>query len=235
MNWRYAALQMPLQWGMTNGRVLRSVFASGLLAACMFAQGAHAQPARAAAPAAQPRTVLVMGDSLSAAYGLPAAQGWVALTAHRVGRQKPGWRIVNASISGETTAGGAARIAGELRRHRPAVVVIELGANDGLRGLPLAQTRANLTRMIAAAQATKAKVLLIGMRLPPNYGPDYTRGFERNFSELSRQYKTAFLPFLLQPIALDRNAYQADNLHPGAAAQPKLRDHVWPALEPLLR
>ncbi|MET1161150.1 MAG: arylesterase [Pseudoxanthomonas sp.] len=176
-----------------------------------------------------------MGDSLSAAYGLSATQGWVALTADRVAKTQPGWRVVNASISGETTAGGVSRIASELKRNRPAVVVIELGANDGLRGLPLQQTRNNLDRMIKLSQAAGAKVLLIGMRMPPNLGRDYTRGFERNFSELSKLHKTAFLPFLLEPIALDRNAFQADNLHPVATAQPKLRDHVWKSLAPLLK
>ena len=198
-----------------------------------FAQTVR-RPAASATPAAQ-RTVLVMGDSLSAAYGLSTAQGWVALTAQKIAKEKPGWRVVNASISGETTAGGAARIAAELKRHRPAVVVIELGANDGLRGLPIAQTRANLAKMINAAKTANANVLLIGMRLPPNYGPDYTQGFERTFRELAQQQKTAFLPFLLQPIALDDRAFQADRLHPVAAAQPKLRDHVWSALMPLLK
>ncbi|KAF1721852.1 arylesterase [Pseudoxanthomonas wuyuanensis] len=194
-----------------------------------------AQTAAAAAAATAPaRTILVMGDSLSAAYGLSASQGWVALTAERVSRTKPGWRVVNASISGETTAGGASRIAAELQRHRPAVVVIELGANDGLRGLSLQQSRANLDRMIQAAQSAKARVLLIGMRIPPNYGPDYTRGFEENFTALAKQRQVALLPFLLEPVALDRDAFQADNLHPVASAQPKLRDHVWKALEPLL-
>lgn len=205
-----------------------------LLLVALFARPVAAQTA-STAPAKGVRTILVMGDSLSAAYGLAPAQGWVSLTGDRIGKTKPGWRVVNASISGETTAGGAARIAAELQRHTPAVVVIALGANDGLRGLPLAQTRANLEKMIKAAQAGKAKVLLIGMRMPPNYGPDYTRGFEQNFSALAKQYDTALLPFLLEPIALDRSAYQADNLHPVASAQPKLRDHVWKALEPLLR
>ena len=205
-----------------------------LLLVALFARPVAAQTA-SAAPAKGVRTILVMGDSLSAAYGLAPAQGWVSLTGDRIGKTKPGWRVVNASISGETTAGGASRIAAELQRHTPAVVVIALGANDGLRGLPLAQTRANLEKMIKAAQAGKAKVLLIGMRMPPNYGPDYTRGFEQNFSALAKQYDTALLPFLLEPIALDRSAYQADNLHPVASAQPKLRDHVWKALEPLLR
>ncbi|MCR6626015.1 arylesterase [Pseudoxanthomonas japonensis] len=205
-----------------------------LLLVALFARPVAAQTA-SAAPAKGVRTILVMGDSLSAAYGLAPNQGWVSLMADRIGKTRPGWRVVNASISGETTAGGASRIAAELQRHTPAVVVIALGANDGLRGLPLAQTRANLEKMIKAAQAGKAKVLLVGMRMPPNYGPDYTRGFEQNFSALAKQYDTALLPFLLEPIALDRSAYQADNLHPVASAQPKLRDHVWKALEPLLR
>ena len=181
------------------------------------------------------RTVLVMGDSLSAAYGLDAKQGWVALTADRIAKESPGWRVVNASISGETTTGGAARIVGEVVRHRPDVVVIELGANDGLRGLPLRESRRNLARMIGASKGIGAEVLLIGMRLPPNYGAAYTREFERGFRELSDRFDTALLPFLLQTIATDRAAFQGDNLHPGAAAQYKLRDHVWPALRPLLK
>jgi acyl-CoA thioesterase-1 len=221
-------------------RLARRIAAIALACCALaFALATSAQPARttataAPAPTAQ-RTVLVMGDSLSASYGIAASQGWVSLTAQKIAKEKPGWRVINASVSGETSAGGAARIAGELRRHKPAVVVIELGANDGLRGLPLAQTRANLEKMILAAKASKAQVLLIGMRLPPNYGPDYTRGFERAFRELSQRHGTAFLPFLLEPIALDDRAFQADRLHPTAAAQPKLRDHVWPALSPLLK
>jgi len=188
-----------------------------------------------AAAASEQRTVLVMGDSLSAAYGLAPEQGWVALMAKRLQASHPGWTVANASISGETTAGGASRIATELERHRPDVVVIELGANDGLRGLPLEHTRGNLERMIVAAKGSGARVLLLGMRLPPNFGPQYTQGFERNFSELAEAHGVALLPFLLEPIATDREAFQADNLHPVAEAQPRLRDHVWPMLEPLLR
>ncbi|HVR81239.1 MAG TPA: arylesterase [Luteimonas sp.] len=196
----------------------------------------QAQPASAAVSRPmQPRTVLVLGDSLSAAYGLAPSQGWVALTAERIARSKPGWRVVNASISGETTAGGAARVVREVVLHRPAVVVIELGANDGLRGLPLRQTRTNLARMIGAAQGVGAKVLLVGMRMPPNYGAAYTQAFERNYRDLAKLFDTALLPFLLEPIARDRSAFQADNMHPGASAQPTLRDHVWRALEPLLK
>lgn len=223
------------RYGGNRARVQCAIGWLALVLLALAALPAMAQTAAAAAAATAPaRTILVMGDSLSAAYGLSASQGWVALTAERVSRTKPGWRVVNASISGETTAGGASRIAAELQRHRPAVVVIELGANDGLRGLSLQQSRANLDRMIQAAQSAKARVLLIGMRIPPNYGPDYTRGFEENFTALAKQRQVALLPFLLEPVALDRDAFQADNLHPVASAQPKLRDHVWKALEPLL-
>lgn len=221
---------MSLAYAGWRGRV-QCAIGLVMLALVTLSSSAFAQSAAAKAP----RTILVMGDSLSAAYGLSASQGWVALTADRVAKTQPGWRVVNASISGETTAGGAARIAGELRRSKPAVVVIELGANDGLRGLPLAQTRAHLERMIKLSQASGAKVLLVGMRMPPNLGRDYTQGFERNFAELSKLHKTAFLRFLLEPIALDRANFQSDNLHPVAAAQPKLRDHVWKALAPLLK
>lgn len=188
-----------------------------------------------AAVAAAPRTVLVLGDSLSAGYGLAGGQGWVELTGERVAKVRPAWTVVNASVSGETTAGGASRIAGELARHQPEVVVIELGANDGLRGLPLEQTRANLERMVLAAKDSGARVLLLGMRLPPNFGPQYTQGFEENFRSLAEAHQVALLPFLLEPIATDRDSFQADNIHPVAQAQPRLRDHVWPALEPLLR
>lgn len=211
--------------------VWRSLVQRGVL--IFFAAWAVAGPATAATPA--PRTVLVMGDSLSAAYGLSASQGWVSLTADRMKTSHPTWRVVNASISGETTAGGAGRISAELARVKPTIVVIELGANDGLRGLSLAQTRANLDKMIVAAKASKAKVLLVGMRLPPNFGPEYTRGFEANYVELSKLRQTTLLPFLLAPVAADRKNFQADNMHPVAAAQPKLRDHVWTALAPMLK
>ena len=191
-------------------------------------------PTPATTPVAQ-HVVLVMGDSLSAGYGLAASEGWVSLLATKVSQEKPGWGVVNASVSGETTAGGAARIGDEIARNKPDVVAIELGANDGLRGLPLEQTRANLEAMIAAARAANAKVLLIGMRLPPNYGPDYTRDFETLFADLAKRQQVAFLPFLLEPVAADDTAFQADRLHPNAGAQPKLRDHVWRALAPLLQ
>lgn len=190
------------------------------------AQSAPAQPGA--------RTVLVMGDSLSAGYGMSAAEGWVGLLQQRLQREAPGWRVVNASISGETTAGGASRIVDAVVRERPAVVVIALGANDGLRGLPLAEARRNLARMIGASQHVGAKVLLVGMRMPPNLGADYTAGFEANFSLLADTFDTALLPFLLEPVFSDRANFQDDNLHPTAQAQARILDHVWPALRPLL-
>ncbi len=215
----YAACGRPMQW------------AIGLLVLLALLP-AFARPAPADTP--QPRTVLVMGDSLSAGYGMAAHEGWVALLGERLAKEKPGWRVVNASISGETTAGGSSRIVAEVLRHRPDVVVIALGANDGLRGLPLAEARRNLARMIGASRHVGAKVLLVGMRMPPNLGADYTAGFERNYRDLSKLFDTALVPFLLEPIALDRDAYQDDNLHPTVEAQPKLLEHVWPALAPLL-
>ena len=221
MSTGYAGMRSAMQWA-----------TSPLLLLALLVGQAHAQPAPAAAPAE--RTILVMGDSLSAGYNMAAAQGWVALLGQRLAKLKPGWRVVNASISGETSAGGSSRIVGEVLRHPPDGVVIALGANDGLRGLPLAEARRNLARMIGASQHVGAKVLLVGMRMPPNLGPEYTAGFERNYRDLSRLFNTGLVPFLLEPIALDRSAFQDDNLHPTVAAQPKLLDHVWPALEPLL-
>lgn len=220
----YAASHRWLQWLL----VLGALVAAGVVPAL-------ARQAAPAAPAAQStRTVLVLGDSLSAAYGLEPEQGWVALLADRLARSRPGWRVVNASISGETTAGGAARVVDAVVRHRPAIVIIELGGNDALRGLPLRQVRTNLARMIGAAKGVGAEVLLVGMRIPPNYGAAYTREFERGYAELAERFDVAFLPFLLEPIARDRAAFQSDNLHPVGGVQPKLRDHVWQALLPLL-
>lgn len=187
-----------------------------------------------ATAAAAPGRVLLLGDSLSAAHNIPVAGSWPQLLAKRLAEREPPLELVNASISGETTAAGLARLPGLLQRHAPQLLILELGANDGLRGLPLEQTRDNLERMLTAARQAGARVLLIGMRLPPNYGPQYTEGFERNYVELAQAHGAALLPFLLEPIAMDREAFQADNLHPVAEAQPKLLAHVWPALLPLL-
>lgn len=184
-------------------------------------------------PAHAEQRLLVMGDSLSAAYGLRSDQGWVSLLDRRLERDQPGWRVVNASISGETTAGGASRIASELERHTPAVVLIQLGANDGLRGLPLDAAEANLDRMIREAQKKGARVGLLGIRIPPNYGPDYTGQFDRMYTTLAARYSLPLLPFLLEPIVTDRAAFQSDNLHPTAEAQPALLAHVWPLVADL--
>jgi len=187
-----------------------------------------------AAPAAA-RTVLVYGDSLSAAYGMPEQEGWVALLGARLKRERPDYSVANASISGETSAGGLARLAKTLERTHPAVVILELGANDGLRGLPPAAMQSNLDAMIRRAQQAGAKVLLVGMKLPPNYGPDYTRAFERAFAEAARARRVAFLPFLLEGFAEKQELFQADRVHPSPVAQPKVLDNVWRALAPLLK
>lgn len=214
--------------GYSTGRARQWAMGTALLLLCALA---HAQPASGDD---RTRTLLVMGDSLSAGYGMAAAEGWVSLLATELATSHPEWRVVNASISGETSAGGAARIIGEAWRHRPDAVVIALGANDGLRGLPLREMRRNLARMIGVSQHVGARVLLVGMRMPPNLGRDYTEGFEQVYRDLAGLFDVALLPFLLDPIALDADAYQQDNLHPTAAAQARILDHVRPALLPLL-
>ncbi|MFN3885014.1 MAG: arylesterase [Rhodocyclaceae bacterium] len=179
--------------------------------------------------------ILVFGDSLSAGYGMAREQSWPALLQTRLAREGQAWEVFNASISGETTAGGKSRLPAVLQRERPRVVILALGANDGLRGLPVGEMRANLAAMARQAKAAGAKVLLVGMKLPPNYGPEYTRAFNAVFATVAKEEKTAYLPFLLEPIALDDSAFQSDRLHPTAAAQPKILDHLWPALFPLIK
>ncbi len=188
--------------------------------------------------AAPPRTLLVVGDSLSAEYGLPRGTGWVALLERRVAQERLPWRVVNASVSGDTTSGGRARLPALLKAHRPAVVVIELGGNDALRGLPLASTEDNLLTMTRAAKAAGARVLLVGMQVPPNYGRQYTEDFEALFTRAAKAEKVSLVPFFLagvadgpDPVAL----FQPDRIHPRAEAHPRLLDNVWPALRPLLR
>ncbi len=179
--------------------------------------------------------MLVYGDSLSAAYGMPERRGWVALLEERLKRERPDYNVANASISGETTAGGLARIANVLARHKPAVVIVELGANDGLRGLPVAAMKKNLAAIIQQSQKAGARVLLVGMRLPPNYGEDYTKAFEHAFSELANSHRAALLPFLLEGFADKAELFQADRIHPVAAAQPGVLKNIWKPLVPLLR
>ncbi|RLJ65374.1 arylesterase [Sulfurisoma sediminicola] len=204
-----------------------------LLASLMFSCAAPAL-AEAGAAANSP-TILVFGDSLSAGHGLANGQAWPSLLTQRLQAGKSPYSVVNASISGETSAGGRTRLPAALERTRPAVVVIALGANDGLRGLPVKQLRENLVAMARACKAQKARVLLVGMRLPPNYGAAYTEEFDHAFAMVAKQEKLPLLPFLLEPVASDRANFQPDGLHPVAAAQPKILDHVWPALKPLLK
>jgi acyl-CoA thioesterase-1 len=187
------------------------------------------------AAAASDHTVLVLGDSLSAGYGLKPAQGYVALLEKRLQQQGYGYRVVNASVSGETSGGGLQRLPRALELHKPAVVIVELGANDGLRGLSLALTRDNLTRIVAGARQAGAQVLLVGMRLPPNYGPRYTNDFMSMYREIATANHVALVPFLLQSVALKPALMQADGLHPTAEAQPALLDTLWPVLVPLLK
>ena len=196
---------------------------------------AHWTGAATATPAP---VLLVVGDSLSAEYGLAQGSGWVALLAERLARRHPGWRVVNASISGDTTAGGRSRLAALLAEHRPRLVVIELGANDALRGLPLAATAANLDAMTAAAQASGAKVLLVGMQIPPNYGRRYADEFAALFAKVAQARRAALVPFLLAGVAdgpETETLFQDDRIHPKAEAHPRMLDNVWPVLEPLLR
>jgi acyl-CoA thioesterase-1 len=188
------------------------------------------------APAARAEspTILVLGDSLSAAYGIRVDQGWVALLQGQLKAKGYGHKVINASSSGETTGGALARLPRALERHRPEIVIIELGGNDGLRGLPLGEVRANFESLIRLSREAGAKVLLVGMRIPPNYGPAYTKGFHDLFGELARKHQLPLVPFFLDGIALDDSLMLEDGLHPNAAAQPKLLDQVWPQLKPLL-
>ena len=178
--------------------------------------------------------ILVLGDSLSSAYGLDVDNGWVTLLAKRLEENRSGYRVVNASISGDTTNSGATRLLRALEKHRPDIVVVELGGNDGLRGLPLSVTRANLERIISDSQAAGARVLLLGMRLPPNYGPAYTSAFHAIYEKLADQYQTSRVPFLLDGIGGVEGMMQADGIHPRSEAQPLMLENVWPHLEPLL-
>ncbi len=183
---------------------------------------------------AQAETVLVLGDSISAAYGMETAQGWVALLEQRLEQQGYALRVVNASVSGETTSGGRSRLPGLLERHQPALLILELGGNDGLRGVPLEAIKRNLEALISQARQAGASVLLLGMRIPPNYGPVYADGFFALYADLSERLGTALVPFLLDGVGTDPELMQPDGIHPTASAQPALLDQVWPVLEPVL-
>ena len=191
-----------------------------------------------AAAQALPRKILVLGDSISAEYGMARGAGWVALLQKKLTAEKRPWQVINASISGDTTAGGRARLAQQLAQHQPQVLIVELGGNDALRGLPLLQTQANLAAMTEMAQKAGARVLLLGMQVPPNYGADYSRAFAQTLADVAKAKKTALVPFLLKGVGdvpESQKWFQSDRIHPNAQAQPLLLANVWPQLVRLLR
>lgn len=188
--------------------------------------------ASASAPA---RTLLVVGDSLSAGFGLEPGQGWVTLLQNRLTAKGYGYRVVNASTSGDTTTGGLGRLPRALKVHKPAVVLIELGGNDGLRGTPLHVMRNNLLQMIRLSRAAGARVVLAGLRMPPNYGPRYTREFSAVYTALAREEKVPLIPFIMDGVALNPKLMLADGIHPNAKGQPRILENVWPYLKPELR
>lgn len=187
-----------------------------------------------ASPPDDASVILVLGDSLSAAYGIDTERGWVHLLQQRLDAVAPAYTVVNTSVSGEVTANGRERLPALLRRYSPDIVILELGANDGLRGLAPAAMRENLGVMIESSRAVGAEVLLLGMRLPPNYGPAYTRLYEQSFIDVAQRHEVPLLPFFLDGVAENAGLLQADRLHPTAAAQPRLLDNVWTMLEPML-
>lgn len=189
----------------------------------------------AAVPAAAPKTILVLGDSLSAAHNIATQSGWVHLLEVRLTKMKPGWAVVNASVSGETSLSGRHRLSALLAKYRPAVLVLELGANDGLRGLPLPALRDNLAAMIDQAREAGTRVLLVGIELPLNYGPQYRDGLRAVYAGLAKDRRIALVPFLLEGVALDPTRMQDDGLHPTAEGEPAVLETVWAGLWPLLR
>lgn len=216
----------------------RRYFNSGLGRALLAGACAPGLLGTALAQAAEPRRLLIVGDSLSAEYGLRRGTGWAALLQQRLDARQPGWQVVNASISGDTTAGGQSRLAALLQQHRPAVVVIELGGNDALRGLPLEMTRDNLRAMARAARQAGARVLLLGMQVPPNYGARHAEQFRQLYAEVAKAEQAALLPFFLAGVADGANPtalFQADRIHPNEAAQPRMLENVWGELRRLLK
>lgn len=185
-------------------------------------------------PVVNAKTIVVFGDSISAAYGMDADQGWVSLLSDRLKEQYPHYEVINASVSGETTGGGLTRLPKTLAIHQPDILVLELGGNDGLRGYPIDKISSNLSTMASMARAAGSDVLLIGMVLPPNYGRRYTQSFERLFQEVADLHSLSFVPFLLAGTSTDRALIQRDGIHPTVEAQPKLLDDIWPTLAPML-
>ena len=206
----------------------------GILIGLAFTVALQAAPPAAPHPDAS-RTILIYGDSLSAGYGLAGKTGWADLLSDRLLQQGYGFRVVNASVSGETTTGGLSRLPRALGLHHPTLILLELGANDGLRGLPLATSRSNLASMITLAETNHAQVLLLGMRMPPNYGARYTGGFAAIFADLARHHHAQWVPFFLNRVADRPDLMQADGLHPNERGQPVLLDNVWSVLKPMLQ
>ena len=204
------------------------------MSAAFAAPAVHAQTP-APAPGSAPRTLLVVGDSLSAEYGLARGTGWVPLLARRLSEQYPDYQVINASISGDTTSGGVSRLPALLQRHHPAIVVLELGPNDALRGLSLKMTEQNLRDMASQARQAGARVLIVGMQIPPNYGRDYAQRFAAVFPAVAKAEQAGLVPFLMDGMATDRALFQADGIHPNEQAQPLLLDNVWAALQPILK
>jgi acyl-CoA thioesterase-1 len=209
---------------MSTVRSSRSIVAALLLLAVLFASAARAAD----------KTIVVLGDSLSSGYGLATEQSWVSLLEQRLAKEGYGYGVVNASIAGDTSAGGLARLPQLLARHRPAIVILELGGNDGLRGLPVGKLRENLERMIELSRAAGARVVLTGIQIPPNYGPDYTKELASVYTGLAKEQDLPLVDFLLEGVALHPELMQRDRVHPNAKGQAVLFDNVWRVLEPLL-
>ncbi|CAG4892298.1 arylesterase [Paraburkholderia saeva] len=212
-----------------------AVGAAAWMAIVPHAADAANTAASAATSASDKPVIVVLGDSISAEYGLPRDTGWVALMRRRLADERIDYNVANASISGDTTSGGLARLPALMQRLKPSVVIVELGANDALRGVPLNTTEGNLRTIIEQSQKAHAKVVLVGMYVPPNYGPEYTQKFHGLYGDLSKQFHVPLVPFLLAGIEDKPDMFQADQIHPTQQAQPVLLDNVWPALKPLLR
>ena len=207
-------------------------FLFSLIVTSLVAMPANAQASNLQIKA---QTIVVYGDSLSAAYNIRQDEGWVALLQQRLALNKQNYQVVNASISGETTSGGLSRFAAMLKQQKPNIVVIALGGNDGLRGLKVSDIKTNLDKMILQAKAINAQVLLLGVKIPPNYGLKYSQQFSDNYAELAKKYRLALVPFFLNGVAGNPKLIQADGLHPVAAAQPKILENVWPMLLQMLQ
>ncbi|WP_184033468.1 arylesterase [Paraburkholderia sp. Cpub6] len=212
---------------------LSAAFGATIMAAALVSLPLRAHAANTPEPAKP--VIVVLGDSISAEYGLPRDTGWVALMRQRLAEERIDYSVANASISGDTTSGGRARLPALMERLKPSIVIVELGANDALRGVPLSTTEDNLRTIIEQAQQGHAKVVLVGMYVPPNYGPDYTQKFHGLYGQLSKEFHVPLVPFLLAGIADKPDMFQADQLHPTQQAQPLLLNNVWPAVKPLLR